>query len=131
MRVPLIIKAPGMPANKVSKSFVELIDLYPTICDLLGISKPNQLEGKSILKNLKNPKLITHDNAVSRYIEGESFISNDYLYSEWKDKKGNIIAKMLYNKKLDSLQMKNISEKENSKKIVDSLSLIIKNYYKS
>ena len=38
---------------------------------------------------------------------------------------------MLYNKKLDSLQMKNISEKENSKKIVDSLSLIIKNYYKS
>ena len=62
MRVPLIIKAPGMPANKVSKSFVELIDLYPTICDLLGISKPNQLEGKSILKNLKNPKLITHDN---------------------------------------------------------------------
>jgi hypothetical protein len=27
--------------------------------------------------------------------------------------------------------MKNISEKENSKKIVDSLSLIIKNYYKS
>ena len=131
MRVPLIIKAPGMPANKVSKSFVELIDLYPTICDLLGISKPNQLEGKSILKNLKNPKLITHDNAVSRYIEGESFISNDYLYSEWKDKKGNITAKMLYDKKLDSLQMKNISEKENSKKIVDSLSLIIKNYYKS
>ena len=131
MRVPLIIKAPGMPANKVSKSFVELIDLYPTICDLLDISKPNQLEGKSILKNLKNPKLITHDNAVSRYIEGESFISNDYLYSEWKDKKGNIIAKMLYDKKLDSLQMKNISEKENSKKIVDSLSLIIKNYYKS
>jgi arylsulfatase A-like enzyme len=131
MRVPLLIKAPGMPANRVSKSFAELVDLYPTICDILDIPKPNGLDGTSLHKNLMSPESNTRFSAVSRYIEGESFISDDYLYSEWKNRKGNIDARMLYDKKKDSLQMNNISEAENSKKIVDSLSLIINNYFKS
>lgn len=57
-RVPFIIVAPGV-SDKVkgqkSDALVELIDIYPTLCDLAGLKKPNTLEGKSIVPLLKNP----------------------------------------------------------------------------
>ena len=52
-QVPLFIRVPGLSNSGKSDSFVELIDLYPTICDLLGLEKPDQLEGMSLVENIK------------------------------------------------------------------------------
>jgi len=48
IRVPLIIKIPGCNARTIS-SPVQLIDLMPTILDLLRIKSNNQMEGRSIV----------------------------------------------------------------------------------
>lgn len=59
-RVPLIIKTPNMlDKNRGQKSdaLVELVDMYPTLCDLAGVKKPTHLEGLSFAPLLKNPKL--------------------------------------------------------------------------
>jgi len=59
-RVPLIISAPGMPdANRGTKSdaLVELVDMYPTLCDLVGVEKPETLEGQSFAPLLQDPAM--------------------------------------------------------------------------
>ena len=53
-RVPLIIYDPRNESNTNSNSLVELVDIYPTVIELLGLNKPNhKLEGKSIVNILK------------------------------------------------------------------------------
>ncbi len=49
-RVPLLIRAPGrdLPAGDVDDA-VSLLDVAPTICDLLGVSPPESFAGTSLL----------------------------------------------------------------------------------
>ena len=64
-RVPLIVYAPGAKGNGGrSTSLVELLDLYPTLCDLAGVPAPSVLEGKSLRSVLDDPRedaLIAHE----------------------------------------------------------------------
>ena len=39
LRVPLIVRAPGMPAGRIA-DVVRLTDIMPTVLDLLGVSRP-------------------------------------------------------------------------------------------
>lgn len=58
-RVPLIVAAPQVPASNVgmhSDALVELVDVYPTLCDLCGLEKPEHLEGQSFVPLLKAPQ---------------------------------------------------------------------------
>jgi arylsulfatase A-like enzyme len=126
-QVPLFIRVPGLSSSGKSDSFVELIDIYPTICELLGIEKPKQLEGMSLVQNIKDPNLISKTNAYSRYTNGDMFISDNYAYSEWKySEEGKVIGRMLYDMKNDPLQMENLSHLEKYEALMDSLSINIK-----
>ena len=121
--VPLFVRVPGLSNSGKSDSFVELIDLFPTICDLLELEKPGQLEGRSLVENIKDPNLISRTNAYSRYTNGDMYISDNYAYSEWKySQEGNIVGRMLYDMKSDPLQMENLSHLEEYEILMDSLS---------
>ena len=125
--VPLFIRVPGYSNYGKSDSFAELIDLYPTICELLDIEKPKQLEGMSLVENIKNPNLISKTSVYSRYTNGDMYISDNYAYSEWKySEEGKIVGRMLYNMKNDPLQMENLSHLEKYKTLMDSLNNNIK-----
>lgn len=53
--VALMIRCPQIPSNgHVSDSLVSHIDLFPTLCDLLGLPKPGWLQGVSLLPILKD-----------------------------------------------------------------------------
>ena len=50
LRVPLMIYAPGLlPAGKRIDTPVRSLDLYPTLCELLGIEVPAGLQGRSLV----------------------------------------------------------------------------------
>jgi arylsulfatase A-like enzyme len=51
---------------------VESIDLYPTLCELTGLSKPGQLDGRSFAPLLKAPDREWKDAAVGRYRRGDT-----------------------------------------------------------
>ncbi|HEX30752.1 TPA: DUF4976 domain-containing protein, partial [Candidatus Poribacteria bacterium] len=55
VHVPLIFAGPGIPQNERREAFVYLLDIFPTLCDLLGIEIPDTVEGKSLIPALKNP----------------------------------------------------------------------------
>lgn len=67
-RVPFIIVAPGV-TDKVkgqqSDALVELIDVFPTLCDLTGFKQPNHLEGHSLVPILKKPTVKSKKPAFS------------------------------------------------------------------
>ena len=47
-RVPLIVRDPRMKSGQTTDRLVELIDLYPTLCDLTGIETPtDHCQGRS------------------------------------------------------------------------------------
>jgi len=66
-RVPLLIKVPGQPHRRI-KSPVGLVDLYPTLCKLAGLSAPADLDGLSLVDLMKGspgaenrpPAVISH-----------------------------------------------------------------------
>jgi uncharacterized sulfatase len=70
-RVPLIVYAPGAKANgQPSRSLVELLDLYPTLCDLAGLPAPAKLEGRSLRPILADAAATIHDAAFTQARRG-------------------------------------------------------------
>lgn len=56
-RVPFIIVAPGItkPGSRCSRP-ISLLDIYPTLLELAGLPPKTDLEGKSLVPLLKDPK---------------------------------------------------------------------------
>src|SRR5699024_533566 len=52
-RVPLIISDPNYQNVGHTKSLAELLDIYPTLCELAGIPLPKHLQGESLVPLLK------------------------------------------------------------------------------
>ena len=50
VRVPLIIAGPELPAGKRIQSMVSLLDLMPTLRDLLGVDYNDDMQGRSFKK---------------------------------------------------------------------------------
>ena len=96
-RVPLMIRHPKMAAAKgQAKTMVELIDLYPTLCELCGLERPKHLQGKSLVGVLKDPDATHRDYAYSSYphtntdtrkpVVGHSIVNRALRYTEWWEK---------------------------------------------
>jgi len=67
-RVPLLLRAPGMKARgRKTNALVELIDIYPTLCDLAGLPRPLHVEGKSFARLLDEPAQGGKAVAVSQF----------------------------------------------------------------
>jgi iduronate 2-sulfatase len=69
---PLIISVPWMVKGLKTKSLAEFVDIYPTLCDLVGLKKPGHLEGQSLLPIIKDPKAEVNKVAISQYPRGKS-----------------------------------------------------------
>lgn len=55
IKIPFIISGPGIPEDQTREAFCYLNDLYPTLCDYLGIRIPGTVETKSFLKSIQEP----------------------------------------------------------------------------
>lgn len=54
--VPLIILVPGMNQIQIDQ-FVSHKDIFPTVCDVVGVKKPSHLQGTSLLPAINGKKL--------------------------------------------------------------------------
>jgi arylsulfatase A-like enzyme/Flp pilus assembly protein TadD len=54
--IPLIISSPETTPGRVD-SYISHVDIFPTVCDILGIPKPSFLQGTSLLPAMKGKKL--------------------------------------------------------------------------
>ena len=105
-RVPLIIRHPGIKsATGRTASLVELVDLYPTLCELCGLDSPKHLQGKTFADVLQAPKAQHRRSAYSSYphgrgkgkptVTGHSIRVGDHRYTEWWEPDDKQIAAVL------------------------------------
>lgn len=70
-RVPLLIRVPWLPASHGARSraLVELVDLFPTACELMGLPLPTAdavpLDGTSLRPLLEAPTTAHHPKQVA------------------------------------------------------------------
>ena len=117
LKVPLLIKYPKQIKHKKINTVVELLDIYPTLCELSNIEKPKHLQGKSLLYiNNSDPKNL---NGYSKYHNGETVTSIKKSYTEWRKKDNSLKVDMMYDLVKDPNENSNISKnKENYSTII-------------
>jgi iduronate 2-sulfatase len=68
VNIPFIISYPKLlPTNKSNNSLVSLIDVMPTLCDLMGWEVPETAQGRSIVKYLKSGTVSTNRSVFSEF----------------------------------------------------------------
>jgi arylsulfatase A-like enzyme len=77
-RAPLIIAFPGIAPSKTDAQS-EHIDIFPTICDLAGVTIPSTLDGKSLVPLMKNPAASVKEYSVSQYPRSGATAENERL----------------------------------------------------
>jgi len=53
IRVPLLLRGPGLPAGRRIRDPVRLVDLLPTLLEIAGLAPPPGLDGRSLLPLLR------------------------------------------------------------------------------
>jgi iduronate 2-sulfatase len=128
MHAPLIIRAPGMArANRVA-ALVEFIDVYPTLCELAGLPTFDQLEGRSLVPLLDKEQVAWKEFAVGRFVAGDTIRSDRYRYSEFHDKRGRMLGRMLYDHHADPRENTNLAQLPENGALVERLSRELHKY---
>jgi arylsulfatase A-like enzyme len=130
LNAPMIVRVPGMKKNIEITGLTEFVDIYPTLCQLAGINIPNTADGKSFLPLLSGKKNKITDATFSRFKNGESIRTERYLYTEYRDKKNQLYAKMLYDHKTDPEENTNVADLPENKDIVKRLSGLLTKHRK-
>lgn len=126
LHTPLIVKAPGVAPARID-GIAELVDLYPTLCDLTGLRKPSHLEGQSVVPMMVDPSNEGDGIAVARWKEGFTLIKDTYFYTEWRNESDELEARMLFDHSNDPGETKNLAEEVEYKPLVEQLSARLKN----
>ncbi len=84
-RVPLLISGPGIPPGARTDALVELVDLYPTICDLLSLPAPGHLQGSSLLPLFGSPGQEWKSAVFSRIWDASTVRTNDYRLTHYAE----------------------------------------------
>jgi arylsulfatase A-like enzyme/Flp pilus assembly protein TadD len=82
--VPLIVSAPGLKPGRVTEN-VGHVDIFPTVCDLVGLDRPSFLQGRSLVPAMRGKDLAALD---SRPIYFESLYA--YYRRSWAPLRGFI-----------------------------------------
>jgi iduronate 2-sulfatase len=110
MRVPLIIRAPGFKGGLKTDGLTELIDVYPSLCDLAGVPIPSHVQGRSFLPLMKNANTPWKEQAIGRFTNGDTIRTDTHRFTEYSNQQTGPFARMLYDHRSDGGENVNLSE---------------------
>jgi arylsulfatase A-like enzyme len=120
IRIPMIFSGPGIPGNSSSEALIYLNDIYPTLCDYLGIKVPGTVETSSFLKSLRNPDLPHRETLTFAYKNYQRGIRKD----QWKYIEYHVdgdLHSQLFNLEEDPWEIRNLAIFPGNHALVSSL----------
>lgn len=130
-RVPLLISSPGLPPGR-TRTLAELVDLYPTICELVGIPLPTHLEGENLLATIRNPDRKSNAVARSQYSRfsgkfmGRAVRTDRFRFVHWAEtKSGRTVHLELYDHQSDPHETNNLADDRNQSARIDEFQHMI------
>jgi len=79
MRAPVVLRGPGVPHGS-SAALVYLFDLYPTLCELVGVEVPSTAEGRSLVPILRGEQEGVRDAIFTAYLDVQRAVRDE----RWK-----------------------------------------------
>jgi iduronate 2-sulfatase len=121
MRVPLVVVAPGKPGGGRARGLVELIDIYPSLCELACLPLPHHLEGASFAPLLADPSLPGRPAAVGRFGSGDTIRTDRHRLADYTGPKGAAAGRMLFDHEVDAGEERNLAEREEARDLGERL----------
>jgi len=111
VRVPLIVRGPGLPAGQVRGQLAANIDLAPTILDAAGVPPRLKMDGISLLPPARDPASGGTRSLVLEYLVGRTGYSavrtpDGFLYAEHRNGEHE-----LYDLNTDPYELHNLAGK--------------------
>jgi arylsulfatase A-like enzyme len=117
MHVPLVFAGPGIPEGDTD-ALVYLMDVFPTVCDLAGMSIPANVEGKSLAPIINDRSSGVRDWLYTGYQDGQRSVTN----GRWKLIRYPLIDKtQLFDLREDSLEKNDLAAKPKHAERIQSM----------
>jgi iduronate 2-sulfatase len=127
-RTALVISVPWQKStNQRTSTLAELVDVYPTLCELAGLPLPEGLEGSSLVPLLDDPSRAVKRAAFSQYPRpqqkamGFTIRTEQHRYTEWQTEGGDVLGVELYDHQTDPQETVNLAGRASSRGVADQL----------
>ena len=114
-RVPLIFAGPGVKGGQRCLQPAELLDIYPTLIELAGAPQRDDLEGLSLVPQLKEADALRDRPAITSHNQGNHGIrSEKWRYIRYADS-----TEELYDMQADPNEWHNLADRPELAAIID------------
>jgi iduronate 2-sulfatase len=114
-RVPLLIHMPAAAGNgRACTRIVQSLDIYRTVAELAGLPVGPNIEGRSLVPLLHNPRAAWDDPAYSiwsedgKTVHGTAIRTEQFRYAEFGPNAAN--GAMLFDSHADPMEMTNVAD---------------------
>jgi arylsulfatase A-like enzyme len=77
VRVPLVMRGKGVPQGEHRDAYVYVLDIFPTLCELVGADIPRTVEGISLVPALNDANDHVRDTLFAAYRQYQRMVKDD------------------------------------------------------
>ena len=114
MRIPLIFRGPGVPAGKKNDELVEIMDVMPTLLDMLGMENTKGNQGVSLEPVMNGAP--GRDFIYMQGMQNKTVRSKSAMYSIYRNGE-----ELLFDLEKDPHQLRNIAQDASAKALLDQM----------
>ncbi|WP_249280833.1 sulfatase-like hydrolase/transferase [Guopingia tenuis] len=120
IRVPLVMCGPGIPKGETRDGYVYLMDLFPTICDMIGCQIPHTVDGISFYETIADNRKKSRDTLFLIFGDKvRSFKNEKYKLIEYKY--ADLRRTQLFDLEKDPWEINDLSRQEKMQPVIHKL----------
>lgn len=126
IRVPLVMSGPGIQKGNITNNYVYLLDIYPTLCDVVGIEIPKSVEGLSFKPMLEGATDKTRNDLFFAYTNMIRGVKTEkYKLVEYRLERN---CSQLFDLQNDPFEKVNLYHESQYREIVQEMKALLQSY---